>query len=183
MNKLIIQRNQDVGGTQTGIQRLTHELTLLHPDWILRLKTKRTVYKCCVSFFFFLPVLGNLHDLNLSTRDQTQALGSESWKPGVLTTGQPGNSLTGFFFSFFFKWCLFIYFWLCRVFVAVRGFSLVAFLRLLIAVASRGLPWWLKQLRTCLPCRRPRFNPWVRKIPWRREWQSIPVFLPGEFHG
>ena len=27
------------------------------------------------------------------------------------------------------------------------------------------------------------FNPWVRKIPWRRAWQSIPVFLPGEFHG
>ena len=27
------------------------------------------------------------------------------------------------------------------------------------------------------------FNPWVRKIPWRREWQLTPVFLPGEFHG
>ena len=22
----------------------------------------------------------------------------------------------------------------------------------------------------------------VRKIPWRRKWQPIPVFLPGEFH-
>ena len=22
----------------------------------------------------------------------------------------------------------------------------------------------------------------IRKILWRREWQSIPVFLPGEFH-
>ena len=27
------------------------------------------------------------------------------------------------------------------------------------------------------------FNPWVRKIPWRRAWQPIPVFLPGESHG
>ena len=27
------------------------------------------------------------------------------------------------------------------------------------------------------------FNPWVRKIPWRRAWQSPPVFLPGESHG
>jgi len=27
------------------------------------------------------------------------------------------------------------------------------------------------------------FDPPVRKIPWRREWQSTPVFLPGEFHG
>ena len=24
---------------------------------------------------------------------------------------------------------------------------------------------------------------WIRKIPWRREWQPTPVFLPGEFHG
>ena len=31
-------------------------------------------------------------------------------------------------------------------------------------------------------CRRPGFNPWVGKIPWRREWLPIPVFLPEEFH-
>ena len=24
---------------------------------------------------------------------------------------------------------------------------------------------------------------WVREIPWRREWQPTPGFLPGEFHG
>ena len=23
---------------------------------------------------------------------------------------------------------------------------------------------------------------WVRKIPWEREWQPTPVFLPGELH-
>ena len=23
----------------------------------------------------------------------------------------------------------------------------------------------------------------VRKMPWRREWQPIPIFLPGEVHG
>ena len=28
-----------------------------------------------------------------------------------------------------------------------------------------------------------RFDPWVKKIPWRREWQPTLVFLPGEFHG
>ena len=27
------------------------------------------------------------------------------------------------------------------------------------------------------------FDPWVKKIPWRKKWQSIPIFLPGEFHG
>ena len=26
------------------------------------------------------------------------------------------------------------------------------------------------------------FNPWVRKIPWRRAWQPTLVFLPGEPH-
>ena len=31
-------------------------------------------------------------------------------------------------------------------------------------------------------CRSPRFIPWARRIPWRREWQPTPVFLPGEFH-
>ena len=31
--------------------------------------------------------------------------------------------------------------------------------------------------------RRPRFNPWVGKFPWRRAWQPTPVFLPGESHG
>ena len=30
---------------------------------------------------------------------------------------------------------------------------------------------------------KPRFNPWVGKIPWRRKWQPTPVFLPGESHG
>ena len=30
---------------------------------------------------------------------------------------------------------------------------------------------------------RCRFDPWVRKIPWRRAWQPTPVFLPGESHG
>ena len=28
-----------------------------------------------------------------------------------------------------------------------------------------------------------RFNHWFGKIPWRRPWQSTPIFLPGESHG
>jgi len=27
------------------------------------------------------------------------------------------------------------------------------------------------------------FSLWVGKIPWRREWKTILVFSPGEFHG
>ena len=32
-------------------------------------------------------------------------------------------------------------------------------------------------------CRRLGFNPWVRKIPWRRKWQPTPIVLPGKSHG
>ena len=35
----------------------------------------------------------------------------------------------------------------------------------------------------CRSHRRCRFNPWVRKIPWRRARQPTPVFLPGESQG
>ena len=31
--------------------------------------------------------------------------------------------------------------------------------------------------------RRPGFDPWVGKIPWRRKEQPTPVFLPGKFCG
>ena len=47
----------------------------------------------------------------------------------------------------------------------------------------KGLPWWLRQYGICLQCRRPGFDPWVGKIPWRREWQPTPVFLPGGYYG
>ena len=35
----------------------------------------------------------------------------------------------------------------------------------------------------CKRCKRPGFDPWVGKIPWRRAWQPTLVFLPGESHG
>ena len=38
-------------------------------------------------------------------------------------------------------------------------------------------PWWLRQWRSCLQCRRPQLDPWVRKIPWRRAWQPTPSIL------
>jgi len=42
-----------------------------------------------------------------------------------------------------------------------------------LAVTSQVTQW---KEPTC-QCRR-QFNPWVRKIPWRRKLQPIPVFLP-----
>jgi len=49
-----------------------------------------------------------------------------------------------------------------------------------------GAPWWLSAKESTCQCRRCRrlwFDPWVRKIPWKRECQPIPVFLPGKSHG
>ena len=34
-----------------------------------------------------------------------------------------------------------------------------------------------------MQCRKHRFDPCVRKVPWRRKWKSAPVFLPGESDG
>ena len=51
------------------------------------------------------------------------------------------------------------------------------------SVPLQGLPSWLRQERICVQCRSPRFDPWVGKIPWRREWQPTPVFLSGESCG
>ena len=51
---------------------------------------------------------------------------------------------------------------------------------------TRRLPWYLSSKIICLKCRRYRrcrFDPWARKIPWRRGWQPTPVFLPKKFHG
>ena len=35
----------------------------------------------------------------------------------------------------------------------------------------------------CKRCKRHEFDPWVGKIPWRRERLPPPVFLPGESRG
>ena len=46
-----------------------------------------------------------------------------------------------------------------------------------------GLPRSCTGKESTCQSRRHRFDPWVRKIPWRRKWQPTPVFLPGESHG
>ena len=51
---------------------------------------------------------------------------------------------------------------------------------------THGLPRWHQGKELTCQCRRHkrcRYDPWVRKIPWRREWLPISVFLPRESHG
>ena len=45
------------------------------------------------------------------------------------------------------------------------------------------LPRWPSGKESTCQFRRCEFDPWVRKIPWRRKWQPTRVFLPGDFLG
>ena len=65
----------------------------------------------------------------------------------------------------------------------IVGWTLAGGRNLQAYVPWNGVPWGLRQKRICLQCRRPGFDPWVGKIPRRREWLPTSVFLPGEFHG
>ena len=42
----------------------------------------------------------------------------------------------------------------------------------------KWLPRWLSGKESTCQCRRYEFNPWARKIPWRRKGQPTPLFLP-----
>ena len=46
-----------------------------------------------------------------------------------------------------------------------------------------GFPGVAAGKESAYQCKRHRFDPWDRKIPWRRKWQPTPVFLPGKFRG
>ena len=56
------------------------------------------------------------------------------------------------------------------------------FQNIVVVRCSLGLRRWCSGKEYACQCRRWEFNPWVRKIPWRRIWQPIPVFLPGKSH-
>ena len=43
--------------------------------------------------------------------------------------------------------------------------------------------WWKGPACHCRRRKRHGFDPWARKMPWRRAWQPPPVSLPGESHG
>ena len=46
------------------------------------------------------------------------------------------------------------------------------------------MAWWLRIHLQCRRHWRLGFNPWVRKILWRRKWQPTAVFLPEKIsHG
>ena len=55
-----------------------------------------------------------------------------------------------------------------------------------LSMHTRGFPAGTVGKESTCQCRRQKrqgFDSWVGKIPWRRKWQSTPVFLPGKFSG
>ena len=52
---------------------------------------------------------------------------------------------------------------------------------------SLGLPWWLSGKKSTCNVgdagSTHQLDPWVWKIPGRRNWQPTPIFLPGKSHG
>ena len=74
-----------------------------------------------------------------------------------------------------------------------RFYQFTAFLagrKLLSFCILRGLPQRVSGLPSMTPwwgthpqCRRHGFDPWVRRIPWRRRRQPTPGSLPGDFRG
>ena len=45
------------------------------------------------------------------------------------------------------------------------------------------MPRWCSSEEFTCQHRRHQFDPWVRKIPWKRKWEPTLVFLPGKSHG
>ena len=56
------------------------------------------------------------------------------------------------------------------------------FLDLQRTILKAGLLWWLSDNEFACKCKRRRFDSWVGKIPWKRQWQPTPVFLLGKSH-
>ena len=50
-------------------------------------------------------------------------------------------------------------------------------------LVSHSVSFGKEPAHQCRRYKRFRFDLWVGKIPWRRAWQPIPVFLPGESDG
>ena len=68
-------------------------------------------------------------------------------------------------------------------FILGLDFCIDIYMSMCVHVCVYQFPWRLSGKESTCQCRRCEFDPWVRKIPWRRKWQPTLVFLSGKFHG
>ena len=52
---------------------------------------------------------------------------------------------------------------------------LLNFLQIYFLYILTGFPWWFSGEEPACQCRRPGFNPWIGKIPWKIKWQPTSV--------
>ena len=65
----------------------------------------------------------------------------------------------------------------------VQFYHVTTLVRLTDTTLRGVLPCWLTGTESACQCRRCECDLWVRKIPWRKQGQPTPVFLPGTSHG
>ena len=88
--------------------------------------------------------------------------------------------LLGYIFQFLYN------FWsrdVLRFIVSYVHYKPMEFVYLSLPITINGFPWWFSGKEFNYQYQRGRFDPWVGKVPWRRNWQPTPVFLPGKSHG
>ena len=65
--------------------------------------------------------------------------------------------------------------------ISQLGYNIADYYYLLVCIPSCASG--KEPAHQCRSRKRHVFDPWARKIPWRKKWQPSAVFLPGEFHG
>ena len=72
--------------------------------------------------------------------------------------------------------------WIDCTFCSQRFLSSLSWLWLTVGTISSQVALVVKNLPANARDIRDTFDPWVKKILWRRKWQPTPVLLPGKFH-
>ena len=80
---------------------------------------------------------------------------------------------------------LLLYLFISFIHLLTRGLVFfLRFIQVLYRIADLSLGTSGKEPSCqCRRCKSHGFDPWIRKIPWRKAWQPTPVFLPGESYG
>ena len=67
-------------------------------------------------------------------------------------------------------------------FSSPRAGVLISLAGVHVLIGIMGFPHGSNDKESACQYRQTEFDPWVRKIPWRREWLPTLGFLPGESH-
>ena len=78
---------------------------------------------------------------------------------------------------------MFLYYDVFILFLHFKRYIFLQWMFFLKVKWSMGFPGGPSGKESTCQCRRCRIDPWFGKIPWRRKWQSTPVYLLGKSPG